>query len=309
MMTEEVMSRDEAVQFLRCNLHLTDQAYITDDTNRFDLLEKIIRAFQGHIPFQNIDLLATPQEQRCVPTKKQIKESMTKGRGGLCLVLNTFMCDVIVALGYDAYTVGALGNPPFQDINHVVVIVRNLKNVGDVFLVDVGLAMPTLRAISLDFTDEAPVFCDSFQWYKYVKTPGDGIDKFSRRVAPRTSKPVCDEADFSTKYFFTLEQQSFDTLSELIDKHVYKNMEWKYSKEVILMQWPHGRAVAVLGDELKKENEDGQLKKVRRMESDEEWVSTILEEFPMLERSTVESAVKFSRKIQSGIDDSSITKQ
>jgi len=292
-MTNKGISREEAVQFLRRNLHLSDED-ISHKTNRFDLLEKIVRAFHRCIPYQNITFLATPPEQRCVLTEDEIKEDMFSGKGGVCLTLNVFLCDVLLALNYDAYLAGGRIEEPFVNIRHASVIVQNLKHSGDIYLLDVGLAMPTFRAIPLDFVDESPVFSESFQWYKYTRTPGPGMeDDYARRFAEKTSEPFCTEEDFSTICKFTLERVSFDTLRQLVDKNVYKNSEWRYGKQFLVMHWPQGRAVAMLSDKLKKEDESGQLKTVRQMESEEEWVSTILEEFPMMDRSTVERAVKW----------------
>jgi len=172
---------------------------------------------------------------------------------------------------------------------------------------DVGLAVPMPRAVSLDFVDESPIFGDTCQWYKYVKIPGDGekvLDKYVRRVSYKTSKSACTEEEFTTKYTFTLEQQSFDTLSDLVDRNIYKSFHWRYTKEILMMHWRTGRTVAVFGDDLMKEDANGQLRTVRQKQSDEEWVTIILEEFSMLDRSSVERAVKFTQLVKSRVDSS-----
>jgi len=56
---------------------------------------------------------------------------------------------------------GTVGDAP--DINHGLVIVRDLVHAGDVYLADFGTGYPTFRPVSLDFRHQSPVYHDSFQ--------------------------------------------------------------------------------------------------------------------------------------------------
>ncbi len=51
--------------------------------------------------------------------------------------------------------------------NHVLLLINGLENGTDVHLVDCGTGFPTFRTISLNFSEESPIFMDSFLEYKH----------------------------------------------------------------------------------------------------------------------------------------------
>jgi len=66
------------------------------------------------------------------------------------------------ALGFNTSLAGGTVGEA-SDINHALVIVRDLVRTGDVYLADFGTGYPTFRAVPLDFSQESPVYHDSFQ--------------------------------------------------------------------------------------------------------------------------------------------------
>ena len=91
---------------------------------------------------------------------------MMSGRGGRCYTLNIFNQSVLQVLGYDSYLVGS---DIVKQNGHVVVVVNNLKESGDKYIVDTGIGMPNFEPIPLDFEDESPVYTQSFTQFKYVR--------------------------------------------------------------------------------------------------------------------------------------------
>jgi arylamine N-acetyltransferase len=92
------------------------------------------------------------------------------GVGGLCYNLNTAGYFLLKAIGFKVTI--ALCNVTSTvrgHNNHVVVYVEDVEKPGDKFLVEMGLGLPTFRAINLDFEKESPHFVDSFLEYKYIR--------------------------------------------------------------------------------------------------------------------------------------------
>ena len=115
-------------------------------------------------------MAVAPKNRQSAPSIDEIKTSVTSGRGGLCYCLNTFMKLLLEALGYDVYHVtSSISNTPD---NHILTIVQNVQKPSDKFLVDVGTGHPTFDPIPLDFTEESPVYKQSYLEYKFAWMEG-----------------------------------------------------------------------------------------------------------------------------------------
>lgn len=151
---------------------------------------------------------------------------------GMCIALNGFFRAVLMALGYDCYiTAGRMWDNDIK--SHAIIIVQNLRQTNDVFLVDVGLGYPTLNAVALDFELESPTVVELVWWGKIVRLPLENgeVERspyFSRMRKPRHPadmgkfgfghREVADQ--WNNVYEFKLEPQSFEELRNIVDVNV-----------------------------------------------------------------------------------------
>ena len=114
-------------------------------------------------------VLTLTDPRRSLTGGNNLREDISRGsypvtnmNTGLCTSLNYFLYELLRAVGFNASLVaGTVGEAP--DINHALVVVRDLVDAGDVYLADIATGCPTYRAVSLDFSQESPVYHDSFQ--------------------------------------------------------------------------------------------------------------------------------------------------
>lgn len=130
-----------------------------------------------------------PVEQR-VPTLKVILEAGLSGKGGVCIHNNYFMYQLLKALGYDTFVVAGLYSDAAVPDNHVIVMVKDLDKPGDLHLVDVGCASPTLEAIPM--LQLPYVFRNAGLEVKYVKEDGDTYVRMHRKGDPLPDPRVSD---------------------------------------------------------------------------------------------------------------------
>ncbi|XP_072179086.1 uncharacterized protein [Diadema setosum] len=163
-MKDELTSQ-EAYAFLRDVLEVdTPERKMKDDPT--GLLQETVSSRHQHIPFQTITSIATPHEQRHVPTIDDIKRSIFTKVGGCCYENNVGCYLILHALGFNVLLVASgIG----WENNHVIPIVENLTCQGSRHIVDVGTGgYPTLIPIALDFKKTSPEYHHSYLRYKFV---------------------------------------------------------------------------------------------------------------------------------------------
>lgn len=105
------------------------------------------------------------------PSLEEIKDDVLSGRGGLCYTRNVFMMHLLLCLGYEVSFLAASIRRSVT--NHILILISNLRKIGDRHLVDVGMSRPGFRPVPLDFRQESPVYKQSFEEFKF-KYRGDG---------------------------------------------------------------------------------------------------------------------------------------
>ncbi|XP_068246273.1 uncharacterized protein [Palaemon carinicauda] len=104
MCSEPRLSREESEEFISRVLRIDLPSCYPPS---LDWINELVRAFQRHIPFQNISFLSKDSHDS-VPTWEEIyKEIIVEGKGGLCLSLNVAFAAVLSSLGTTAYNVSA----------------------------------------------------------------------------------------------------------------------------------------------------------------------------------------------------------
>ena len=176
---DEMLSHEEAVLFLSDVLNVST----SEDNDPLTLLNRIIRAFQSHVPFQSVTLKTKLLPHRTRPTLKEIKEDVMAKRGGLCYTLNVFMKHLLEKLGYVVHH--AISK--VKSNNDHILTIAMIR--GSRYLVDVANGYPTFEAIPLDFEKESKIYQHSFLEYKFSKD--ENSDKILRwHLEPSTDTKV-----------------------------------------------------------------------------------------------------------------------
>ncbi|XP_072179006.1 uncharacterized protein [Diadema setosum] len=256
------------------------------------LLHELVLAWQHHVPFQTITSIATPHEDRHVPTMPEIKDDILKKMGGCCYQNNVGCYEILRALGFDVSLIAC-------DIknrnNHPVPIVNNISHPGSQHLVDVGTSgYPTFLPVPLDFDKESPEFHHSYLVYKFVRE-GDTIIRLHRAD--------CDPAGaqrFGVKdgwYPFMVihhknpvEAAHFKVTMEKIYIKVLPSPPFLISPRV--SAFPDGRFVCINNTTLLLESEEdpGKVQKTY-LKSLDELLDTYARFFPQLPRQLVQTAL------------------
>ncbi|EAS06984.1 arylamine N-acetyltransferase (macronuclear) [Tetrahymena thermophila SB210] len=134
-----------------------------EDQSSLDYLNQIIQNFQENIPFQNVFLLATPVEKRRRLTWDEVKNDLLSGQGGLCYSLNLFLHIYLNNIGYKTDLVISTYSSPND---HTVIIINDLIQKADKYMIDVGSGYASSFAIPLNFGDESPYYSFSYTTMK-----------------------------------------------------------------------------------------------------------------------------------------------
>ncbi|CAE7546241.1 Tspear [Symbiodinium natans] len=128
--------------------------------SRIEALNAITRVVSA-MPFHNLHLLAATPADRKPPNGQEVKAAMLKGQGGLCFVKQPFAAHLLKALGYVVEVVpGSVTHPG----NHIVIVVHDVQEKGDRYLVEVGCGYPSRSAVRISGSDHEgfeSVFNDS----------------------------------------------------------------------------------------------------------------------------------------------------
>ena len=161
-----IITTDEAFSFLTNVLGILEPEKKLE-ANREAFVGDILKAMHHHIPWQTVKNLATPENERRLPTLAEIKEDVIGKLGGLCYTFNLYGMMLLRALGYKVSLV------PATVINnvdcHLTLIVSNLTCQGSEHMVDFGAGPPTFRPIPFDFEEMSPEYTDSFLRYRFVR--------------------------------------------------------------------------------------------------------------------------------------------
>ena len=271
--------------------------------DRKNLLDEIIVIVQAKVPFQSITLMATSPNERIRPTLEDIKRDCMAGIGGLCYCLNVFTWGLLKGLGFSAKLCRAkVTASQLHPNNHVLVLVSNLKENGDLYLVDCGCGFPTFRAIPLNFDQESAVYQDSYLEYKYVRYNGQILRMHGQGdKIKRTNREGIDFflGKWRRFYFFAVEPT--DCLADLdsaFDDVYTVPGTTPFDRSPRAVWFPGQYAVMTVNNRLmlEKEEEKGKLE-TTPMESDDEIIKCYCSHFPMLKQDTVRRAIVEWRRL------------
>ena len=293
---KKMFTYSEALQLLQNSWEITN---VEDrlKNNRKSLVDEIIQIVHEKVPFQSITILSSSDRNTKPLLNNEIKKRCVSGVGGLCYDLATFAWSLFRALGFTVQMLSATVTSTLTaPNNHAIVCIFGLENESDVHLVDCGSGFATLRSISLNFSDESPVFKDSFLEYKFTRRNGKILRMHGKGDSFKRNSPPVEGLDFIQghwrRFIF------FDPGQKLHDP--YKPAEDAYRKVVEgltpftssprAVWFPKKRAVAIVNNKLMIENEAGELV-TTVLTSDEEILKAYQVHFPQLKQDDVRLAL------------------
>ena len=189
------------------------------DENKLTVLNEIIWSFHQHIPFNNIKHISKPFEDRRTPTLKESMEMVLSRQGGLCLTLNTVIFQVLRELGYDiSLAVGTV----ISENDHVFCIAKVLdEDMESLFIVDVGFAFPTFKAVRLVPNGDSEVLSTVSLTLKYRHMANGDYCRLHRKVDKNSG-----DVSWETMFRFSLTPNlTVESVQKYVGDIVYENPE------------------------------------------------------------------------------------
>lgn len=273
---------------------------------RWTFIDKLICAIHNTLPFQNVSLMAQPPACRHRPTEEEIKSAMLERTGGLCYSLNFFTFSLLKSLGYDVYLNSAIVLSPTTTMDdHLLVLVKNLRENDDLYLVDTGCGYPTFRTVSLDFENESPAIQESFLRYKFDKT-GTKVRRLHYTLLSDTTLSIQSKlwsntkpAVFKSFYEFEINPEpSIDFINANMDI-IYTNSDvTPFHKTLRAMKFNRNKLVLLSNMKLTLESDDGGINEIV-LPNDEELLNAYKKYFPEIQNTLIERAISNWRKCES----------
>eukprot|EP00437_Effrenium_voratum_P001792 CAMPEP_0181419898 /NCGR_PEP_ID=MMETSP1110-20121109/12309_1 /TAXON_ID=174948 /ORGANISM="Symbiodinium sp., Strain CCMP421" /LENGTH=304 /DNA_ID=CAMNT_0023542925 /DNA_START=54 /DNA_END=968 /DNA_ORIENTATION=+ len=268
--------------------------------SRKEVLNAVAKAVSA-MPFHNLDLLATNPGARKPPTAQEVKASMLRGQGGLCFVKQPFVGHLLQALGYAVEVLpGAVTHPG----NHVIVVVHDVQEEGDRYLVEAGCGYPSSQAVRIDDDGHKgfeQVFQDSFLEFRYVKNPGESLIHREHRTGDPPHRPLVPdslgraaEVD-GWRRFFDFFYPASGSAEELLQgvKDVCTLPDASpFLTSLRAVRWVNGRMIAVKDAKLLEEDEDGKVVSTQLHDAEGIRKKLILH-FPEMERELLDAALAY----------------
>lgn len=199
-------------------------------------------------------------------TSQQMKEMCFYGEGGLCYVIAYFCWMLFGALGFSVRLISSTvtSTKSFVD-NHAIVLIHGLVYETDIHLVDCGSGYPTFRAVSLNFSNESPVFKDGFLEYKFIRHDGKILRMHGKGDRLMRNDPPIEGLDFIIGhwrrfYFFDLSRKHEIALEPVqVACRIVACDLTPFTSIPLAIWFPRKRAVMIIKNKLMLENEKGQL--------------------------------------------------
>ncbi len=262
------------------------------DLDHFELLSGITQAYQVKMPWQNITFMSSPVKK--VQTLEEVINCVQKGYGGICSDRSTFLFLLLNALGYSAELLEAsVYFPPPDGAPHAVMLIHDVKNEGDRWLVDPG-SFHTFSPIDMSFGHESKEYKESFSTYKYVKK-GDTYIRL-QQVSDALDFPIVEDG-WGHAYYFQLKPVATQQFMENVDEIIYKGtQDWNWFHTLpLIMSWPNKRAVIFRKEYFVREDKNGKLSR-EYIKGD--IVEAVKQQFPKIPEQQIQVAIAKSKAYQ-----------
>lgn len=192
-------------------------------------LRRIVGAYLGRIPFQNVGMLARYGR---APTAAEILGDMRSGRGGPCNVMNPFLAALLSTLGFDVALVsGSMAQPDC----HIALAVQIE---GRAYWLDAGNGHPYLEPIA--FGDDAPRTHAGLTF----RLAARGHDTYA------VEHLALDGSAFRTSYTFTRETRPLRFFAAMIEQHHTMPGYGPFLTGLRIIRFPGGAMTAIRDDVL-----------------------------------------------------------
>lgn len=266
--------------------------------DRKNLVDEIVQVIHENVAFQSISLLSDSAADRNKrPSYEKIKERCVSGVGGLCCEMAPFTWGLFKALGFSVQMLNSTVTTTMTSLNnHAFMLIHGLENQTDVHLVDCGTGFPTFHAVSMNFSNESPVFKDSFLEYKYIRLNGLILRMHGEGDTFRINNPPKEGLDFFVGHWRRF--YSFDPSQNPHNPHQPAEDAYQtvvaglspFTSSPRAIRFPRKHAVAIANNKLMVENEAGKLL-TTVLKSDEEILKAYEVHFPQLKQETVRRAL------------------
>ena len=291
---ERMFTKSKAIEFLQNEWKMKNvKQQLHDDREKF--LNKLIVTIHEKVPFQllsvrNIALI--PPDERKVPSFHEIDYECMSGNGGGCVFINMFASRLFNSLGYCAFVGQAMVTSHIFN-PHLIIIVKDLVNAGDIHVVDCGLGLPSFRAISLNFNEESPIYQDSFLEYKFVKHGGKVLRMHGDGdvVVPR-SHPTKGLDFISGKWrrFYEFTGKTLECNSSLEELGPFFSFQYLPMFNLRAAIFPGRKAILLEGNILSVEQDQSRTLKNIILNSREEIFQAFKRYFPTIDKELVQEA-------------------
>jgi len=177
----DILTKEDAFKFLNTILKISDPQAELSKLSKLDLLKLLVDRWYEHVPFQNIDQLILTDNEKRLPTVKEIIKFQMAGRGGVCLYQAAFFYFLLNALDYRAHMSAA---SVYRPDDHAVVVVSDVQDPGDRYLIETGCGWPAFQPIPINNigTDvtKSPQYKQSNLEYTYVQE-GEYVMRYHRK--------------------------------------------------------------------------------------------------------------------------------
>ena len=285
------VNQQQIHDFLENILELSADDIHNRHDNRLHFLTSLCSAYDCHIPIQNLTTTCVPFPERKLPTLQDNIEAVFAQLGGRCWTLNTVMYVLLKELGYDTRPI--IGSA-YEDgrYNHIMILVENVDQKGDVYLVDPGFGGTAHCPVPLNFDVASPIYKAGHQTTQWIKRDNmyirqDLLDPVINGKIQTTEGPwgnIC---------YFTLEEHSLEWIGRSLDKWCYAKPEFAFNvtRRITGTNKDLKKFVAILNDKLLIEDENGKLRK-SVLETDKDIIAAVKKYFPMFPSDIVRQAYK-----------------
>ncbi|XP_067661680.1 uncharacterized protein [Haliotis asinina] len=293
-----MLDENEAFAFIEKKLDVSNPRSKLS-ASKLDFLNLLIFRMQHTFPFQSVSLIAEDKDKRHRPCLSEIGESVSSGVGGLCYTLNVFMFFLLRGLGYKVFLnhCTVTSSVTYPD-NHVVVIVKDVEQTGDIYLCETGVGHPTFQAICLNFDKESPTYNDSYLEYRYIKHDGKVMRMHGDGDFRRQSGLPFDFYVGKFRRFYELKLEPSDKLSAFDAQFdtVYTNKEATlFHVSLRALIFKDKRATVMVNSRLMLENDHRQFD-ITSLETDDSLREAYSTHFPALPSDIVAAAIANWRK-------------
>ena len=286
------MDREIAVNYI-CNKLKVQGIEQKFASQPLELLNEITYKLHYSLPFQNLRHVGGKEEDRIAPTVEENIKSLFNGYGGMCWENNSAVCVLLQAIGYQAelYLASVVLAMSGEHGNHAVIVISDLLEKGDQFLVDVGFGAPFFEAVNLDFKDESEsqVITQSFKTYKFVKRGELYVCMHGKHEQEDDSD---DKAEWvwSDAFNFRLVKHTVEDIRRSIDNTEYSNPESFFNKGCVCCKWIDERYVCIRDHVFLKEDDSHKLQP-HTLKSNEEFLKVCREYFPEIDQAVIQQAL------------------